>query len=375
MNICILGNAGAGKSTAAEIIGRFLNAKIVESDDLAHEAYAPGTPGLKALLDHFGDGIVAADGSVDRAKLGDIIFNVPKEREFLESVVDPFVRERVRHEFEDGAKPSSSAQHGVLVSYLMIERQWSPDAFHHALVITCEQDLAVQRLKTSRGWNKAYADAVLDAQLSADDLADKAHQMFGSRVTFLSNDGDVAAFERAVREFLYSLLAVGGSDDQIRWAQFLENESSHLLSIFIAEQQRASWLLAVSGAILATVVANKPHGPAALPSLFTVSIVVLALAVLFSLFSVYPVDGYRHLYLDLFGMKYRRMRQMSIEEFIKGQARPGSWSLADYLVRVQYHYRSHWLIAFRRKRMMAWATLFTLAGVLMAASHLLWQTA
>lgn len=371
MNIAVLGNAGCGKSTAAAIIGRYVTAKIVESDDLTHEAYAPGTPGWKVLADHFGNNIVAPDGTIDRAKLGEIIFSTPREQQFLRSVVDPFVRERIRQELVDDSKQSSGAQHGVLASYLMIERAWFPDAFHHALVITCSRPTCIARLQAARGWSADFAETVLKDQLSSDDLVEEARAMFGTRVSFISNDGDILTLERAVREFLFSLLSTRGTDEQTRWAEYLENESSHLLTIFIAEQQRASWLLAVSGALLATVVANKPAPPLAPLSAFTSAIGFLSLAVLFSLFSVYPVDGYRRLYFDLFGKKYRHMRAMSLEEFIKKQAKPGAWSVADYLQRVQYHYRSHWLIAFRRKRMMAWATLLAIAGVAAAAIHLL----
>lgn len=373
MNICLLGNAGCGKTLAASMMSQYINAKIVESDDLAHDAYLPGTAGWKAVTEHFGGTVMALDNSIDRGKLGEIIFTTPGEREFLQSVVDPYVRERVRQEFVDGPRMADTSQHGVLVSYLMVERRWFPDAFHHAVVISCNPGTCVQRLSTERGWSELYANAVLAAQLSADEVAEQARAIFGSRVTFISNDGDVAELERAIREFLYSLLATTGSEDQIRWAGFLENESTHLLSIFIAEQQRASWLLAVSGALLGVVVANKPATATAPISAFTLSIGFLVVAVLFSLFSVYPVDGYKHLYGDLLGFKYRRTRSMPIDEFVRRHARPGTWSLADYLERVQYHYRSHWLIAFRRKRMMAWATLLTLGGVVCAAVHLLGQ--
>lgn len=371
MNICILGPASCGKSTAGTIFSRYLNAQVVESDDLAHDAYAVGTDGWKSIVNHFGSSILDPNQAIDRAKLGEIIFETPAERDFLRSVVDPFVRERVRQAFVEKASGDGLAQHNVLVSYLMIERKWFPEFFHQALVITSDRETCINRMISARGRSAEYATAVLDAQLSNDQIVDEAKRIFGTRVTVISNNEGLATFERAVQGFISSLLATTPSEDQTRWADFLENESSHLLSIFIAEQTRASWLLAISGALLGIVLANKPNGTVSILSFFSLAILFLAAAMLFSLFSCYPVDGYRHLYQDFWGIKYRRMRKMSLDDFLREIARPGAWSLADYLLRVQYHYRSHWLIAFRRKRMMAWSTLLTACGVVCAAIFLL----
>jgi dephospho-CoA kinase len=371
MNICILGPASCGKSTAATIFSRYLNALIVESDDLAHDAYAVGTEGWKAIVNHFGSSILESNQTIDRAKLGEIIFETPAERDFLRSVVDPYVRERVRQAFAEKSSGPAVPQHRVLVSYLMIERKWFPELFHQALVITSDRETCTKRMVSMRGRSAEYANAVLDAQLSNDQIIDEAKRMFGTRVTVISNNEGLANFERAIQVFISSLLATTTSEDQTRWADFLENESSHLLSIFIAEQTRASWLLAISGALLGIVLVNKPAGTVSKFSFFCFAILFLTGAMVFCLLSCYPVDGYRHLYRDFFGFKYRRMRRMSLDDFLREIARPGGWSLADYLLRVQYHYRSHWLIAFRRKRLMAWSTILTVCGVVCAAIYLL----
>jgi len=373
MNICILGNAGSGKSTTAAIIAHHIDARVVESDELAHDAYSPGTPGWQAVVDHFGCAVLADDGSIDRARLGELVFDAPKELQFLRSVVDPLVMERIRREFIDVTRTDSAAQHRVLVSYLMVERMWFTEAFHHALVIASDRKECVRRLVASRGLDEERARTLLGAQLPSARIVEEARKVFGSRVTVISNDGDLAALERETRAFVYSLLAATGREDQRRWADFLENESTHLLSIFVAEQERASWLFAVSGALLGILAANKPPGAIPLGSTYASALLLLSLAVVFSLFAVYPIDGYKHSYRDLFGVTYRRIRQLPLDAFMCKQARPGAWSFADYLLRVQYHYRSHWLIAFRRKRMMAWATLLTVGGVVFAGVYLLGQ--
>jgi dephospho-CoA kinase len=373
MNICILGTTGSGKTTAAQVIARYVGAEVVESDDLSHEAYAKGTDAYDRLLKRFGSDILSPDGSINRSALGDIVFDQEKEREFLREAVDSIVRDSVHRHFVNANRGATGGVHKVLASYLMVERKWHPELFQHALVITAAPRTCVQRLSLSRGWSERKAEKVLGVQKSAKEVEDAARKLFGTRVTVVQNDGDIAQLEQEIRRFLDSLLSTTDQEGQKLWAQFLENESTHLLSIFIAEEQRASWFLALAGALFAVVVATKPPSPVALLSLFSAAVVCLCLAVIFSLAAVYPVQGYRRIYSDLWGTEYRSTRKMSLEAFLVKHARPGTWSMADYMLRVQYHYRSHWMIAFRRKRMTAWATILTLLASLLSALHVLNQ--
>jgi len=92
LRVALTGGIASGKSTVAELFSE-LEVPVIDSDVLAREAVAPGTPGLKALADHFGKNILQTDGSLDREVLRKIIFSDAKERKFVEETLHPAIRE------------------------------------------------------------------------------------------------------------------------------------------------------------------------------------------------------------------------------------------------------------------------------------------
>lgn len=371
MNICILGNAGAGKTIAAKIIADHTSARVIESDILAHNAYLPSTEGWHKLVKRYGESILLPNGEVDRQKLGQIIFQNPTEEDFLKSVVDPIVRERIREEIEENKVHKLETPNTVLfVSYLMIERSWYPDAFHHVIIIIASPEKCVERLKSSRSWSEDYAISVLHNQLSSSEIIQRAKELFGSRVSVINNDHDLYNLKGNLIDLVDNLLNSSNSDAKKFWAQYLENESNHQLAIFLNEEKRASWLLTLSGAILVLLISNKQNSISSSTFLF-LAISTLFIAILFSLLAIFPIEGYRHYYRDLTGSKYRTVLNQPIDDFLKERIRPAAWTVDDYLLRVQYHFRSHWLIAFRRKRLVAWAIILTLLGVIFSLCHIM----
>src|SRR5215471_9486265 len=93
--VALTGGIATGKSYC---LARFaeLGAATIDADLLAREAVAPGSAGLKAVADRFGAGVLAADGSLDRAALGRIVFADPKARAALEAIVHPEVYRRIQ---------------------------------------------------------------------------------------------------------------------------------------------------------------------------------------------------------------------------------------------------------------------------------------
>ena len=84
--IGLTGGIGTGKSAAAQILAE-LGAEVIDADKVAHEMYAPGTPGWNAVVSAFGSDIVGPEGIIDRKKLGAIVFADPKERRFAPAVM------------------------------------------------------------------------------------------------------------------------------------------------------------------------------------------------------------------------------------------------------------------------------------------------
>ena len=87
----LTGGIGMGKSTAAELLAK-RGAKVCDSDALARELVAPGQPALAEIVEAFGSGVLVRDGSLDRAKVGKLVFGDSAAREKLEGILHPRIR-------------------------------------------------------------------------------------------------------------------------------------------------------------------------------------------------------------------------------------------------------------------------------------------
>ncbi|MDC7122077.1 dephospho-CoA kinase [Cellulomonas fimi] len=182
--IGLTGGIAAGKSVAARRL-RELGAVVIDSDELAREAVAPGSAGLDAVVAEFGDGVLAADGTLDRPALAAIVFADADARRRLDAIVHPIVR-RLAAEREAAA---AVVDHGAVVVHdipLLVETGQA-DAFHVLVVVHAPAVLRVERLVRLRGMTRedaerrvaaqaadderlAVADVVLDGTGSDDDL-------------------------------------------------------------------------------------------------------------------------------------------------------------------------------------------------------------
>ena len=88
----LTGGIGSGKSTVTRMLGD-LGVPVLDADAWARDAVAPGSPGLAAVVEAFGEGVLTADGALDRPKLGAIVFADPERRRALEGIIHPRVRQ------------------------------------------------------------------------------------------------------------------------------------------------------------------------------------------------------------------------------------------------------------------------------------------
>ena len=161
--IGLTGGIAAGKSVAAARLAE-LGAVVIDSDALAREAVEPGTAGLEAVVEAFGPGVLAPDGSLDRAALGSLVFADDEARARLNAIVHPIVR-RLSAEREAAA---ATADHGAIVVHdipLLVETGQA-DAFHVLVVVDAPAVLRVERLVVGRGLSRTEAEARIAAQAS-----------------------------------------------------------------------------------------------------------------------------------------------------------------------------------------------------------------
>src|SRR5450631_2033949 len=95
LHVGLTGGIGSGKSTVAQRF-RELGALVIDADQLAREVVETGSSGLAAIRGRFGEGVLTAEGSLDRGALGEIVFTDPAARKDLEAITHPLIRARTR---------------------------------------------------------------------------------------------------------------------------------------------------------------------------------------------------------------------------------------------------------------------------------------
>ena len=143
-------------------------AVVVDADRLAREAVAPGTPGLRDVVERFGPAVLAGDGSLDRAALAGVVFDDPAALADLNAIVHPPVRAAIAGRVAALADTDSVV---VLEIPLLVESGRSYGE-SQVIVVDCPEDVAIARLVEHRGMSPADARRRIAAQVSrADRLA------------------------------------------------------------------------------------------------------------------------------------------------------------------------------------------------------------
>ncbi len=159
--IGLTGGIAAGKSTVAARLAEH-GAIIIDADQLARDAVAPGTPGLDAIVHRFGRTVLHSNGTLDRAALGAIIFGDSAARSDLNAIVHPEVRRLYRERIAAIAADDPDA----IVVYdvpLLVESR-SVEEFPLVVVAHAPADTRVERLVTIRGLDRASARDRVAAQ-------------------------------------------------------------------------------------------------------------------------------------------------------------------------------------------------------------------
>ncbi len=140
-------------------------AVVVDADRLAREAVAVGSAGLRAVVDRFGRGVLAGDGSLDRRALAGVVFDDPSALADLNAIVHPPVRAAIAHRLDELEGTDSVV---VLEIPLLVESGRSYGA-SMIIVVDCPEDVAVRRLVERRGMDPADARRRIAAQVSREE--------------------------------------------------------------------------------------------------------------------------------------------------------------------------------------------------------------
>jgi dephospho-CoA kinase len=162
--IGITGGIGTGKSTVTNYLHTRYHLPIWDADLYARSAVAIGSPILQAISQRYPTGILQSDGTLDRRRLGEIIFNDLSERQWLDTQIHPYVRHCFETEISQLA-PDASA---VLVIPLLFEAQMT-DLVTEIWVVSCDRSTQLHRIMTRDRLDQTAAQMRIDSQMSLSD--------------------------------------------------------------------------------------------------------------------------------------------------------------------------------------------------------------
>ena len=184
MMVGLTGGVGAGKSAVSARLAEH-GAVVVDSDVLAREVVAPGTDGLAEVVATFGEGVLGADGSLDRPALGRIVFDDADARRRLEAIIHPRVRARSAEII--AAAPADA----VIVNDIpLLVETGMQRLFDLVIVVITDAEIRVSRLR-GRGMAEADARARIAAQATDDQRREVADIV-------IVNDGSLTDLQNRV---------------------------------------------------------------------------------------------------------------------------------------------------------------------------------
>lgn len=143
LRVGLTGSIGVGKSFVASIFLE-LGCHVLDADQTAREVVMPDTPGLKALTEAFGEEILTADGTLDRKRLGAIVFNDETQRQRLNQILHPFIIVR-QDEIMNAWEAEDPDGIGIIDAALMIE-SGGYRRFDKLIVVHCRPEVQLERL-------------------------------------------------------------------------------------------------------------------------------------------------------------------------------------------------------------------------------------
>ncbi|MDR5898453.1 dephospho-CoA kinase [Halomonas vilamensis] len=161
MIVGLTGGIGSGKSTVARAFGE-RGIPCIDADDVAREVVAPGEPALEEIRQRHGEEVLHEDGTLNRARLRELIFERPEERTWLESVTHPRVRERIVTHLEQMQR--QGPPYVLLVSPLLFES--GQDALvDFTVVVDIPEALQLSRTLARDEVSETQVRAILAAQM------------------------------------------------------------------------------------------------------------------------------------------------------------------------------------------------------------------
>jgi len=166
LKVGLTGSIGVGKSFVTSVFAE-LGCRVLDADSTAREVVGLGTPGLRAVTDAFGPDILSPDGTLDRARLGALVFSDEEKRLRLNSILHPFI---IAVQNEQLGEWENEDPHAIAVvdAALMIE-SGGYSRFDKLIVVHCRTEIQIQRLMARNAISNEEAERRIAAQMPQDE--------------------------------------------------------------------------------------------------------------------------------------------------------------------------------------------------------------
>jgi len=164
--IGLTGGIGTGKSVVAQILAE-QGAVILDADRVGHEVYVPGRPAYDDIVAEFGAGVVSGDGTIDRKKLGPIVFSSPDKLARLNAITHPRMKEMMREKLADADRAGTEV--AVLEAALLFDAGWD-DLADEVWVTVVDAGTAARRAAERSGIPvEQVLERIQKAQMASDE--------------------------------------------------------------------------------------------------------------------------------------------------------------------------------------------------------------
>ncbi len=189
----VTGGIGSGKSAATAEFER-LGITVVDADIVSRQVVMPGSPCLQAIAEHFGRDLLTDKGELDRKVLRQKVFSDPAEKDWLNSLLHPAIREEILAQLEQANSP-----YVILSAPLLLENNLNKYC-QRVLVVDVPEELQLQRTIQRDESPKEEVEAIMKAQLSRETRLRKADDI-------LNNEGSIDELRRQVNQLHQRYLA------------------------------------------------------------------------------------------------------------------------------------------------------------------------
>jgi dephospho-CoA kinase len=192
----VTGGIGSGKSAATDHFFS-LGIHIVDADVIAHELVARGSPLLLTIKEHFGDDILLGsdelnNAELNRVKLREIVFNNPQEKKWLENLLHPLIRKKIRAELA-----AANSHYAILSAPLLFENNLQLEV-DRVLVIDCDESLQHERASLRDNSDREMIKKIMQQQLDRSTRLARADDV-------IENMGSLADLKQSVEHYHHQL--------------------------------------------------------------------------------------------------------------------------------------------------------------------------